>query len=67
MLNKSAFVGKRILAEGYFDTEWDETILMHYLLIWMNVNRRGYKLIWVSVMKYGYEATRKTKTLFLSS
>jgi len=32
---------------------------MHYLLIWMNANRRGYKVIRISVMKCGYEATRK--------
>lgn len=55
-----SFKNEGSAAEGYFDTEWDETIFMHYLLIVMKVNRRGYKLIRVSVTKCGYEATRKT-------
>jgi hypothetical protein len=47
--------------------EMKQYVFMHYLLIGMNINRRGYKLLRVSVTKSGYEATRKTTKLVSES
>lgn len=40
---------------------------MHYLLLWMNGNRRGYNLIHVSVTQCGYEAISKAIKLIQKS